>query len=264
MRILLINPPRFNNTPVGREDRCENTIPNVITPTGLVILAGLLEQKHQVKLIDANGYDLDIDYIKAEIEKYHPDYVIFKATPETFYSDVKVASIAKMTDTKILTIMICWSLTKIPEQVLKKARDVDYYPIDYNYERPIHDLCNGKKPEDVKGCAYRESDCVRVNPPTTELFDFNALPMPAWHLIPDFSVYWVQVPSIRPCVFVESMKGCGMVCTFCTIAGVPPTFRDAKKVVDEIEYLYKKRRVKYINFFDATFNITKLPYSSDQ
>ncbi len=27
--------------------------------------------------------------------------------------------------------------------------------------------------------------------------------------------------------------------------------------MNEIEYLYKKRKVKYINFFDATFNITK-------
>lgn len=256
MKILLVNPPRFNGVPVGREDRCENTIPNVITPTGLVILAGLLEQKHNVRLIDANGYNFSFNYIEKDIAKEKPDFVIFKATPETFNSDIKVATIAKKIDKRIQTIMICWSLTKIPKQVLERAKDVDYYPIDYNYERPINDLCNGKDSKDVAGCAYREANGIITNPPTKEPFNFNALPMPAWHLIPDFSVYWVQVPSISPCVFVESMKGCGMTCSFCTICGISPTFRDASKVADELDFL-RQKSVKYINFFDATFNITK-------
>jgi anaerobic magnesium-protoporphyrin IX monomethyl ester cyclase len=257
MNILLVNPPRFNGAPVGREDRCENTIPNIIPPTGLVILAGLLEQKHNVRLIDANGYNLGFSHIEKEMNKEKPDFVIFKATPETFNSDAKVATIAKKTDKKIQTALICWSLTKIPHQVLERAKDVDYYPIDYNYERPINELCNGKNPKDVLGCAYREIAAgISINPPTKEPFNFDSLPMPAWHLIPDFSVYWVQVPSISPCVFVESMKGCGMTCSFCTICGISPTFRRARKVVDEIELLHNKS-VKYINFFDATFNLTK-------
>jgi anaerobic magnesium-protoporphyrin IX monomethyl ester cyclase len=256
MKVLLVNPPRFNGIPVGREDRCENTIPNVITPTGLVILGGMLELNHEVKLIDANGYNLSFNYIEKSIAKEKPDFVIFKVTPETFNSDIRVATIAKKIDKKIQTILICWSLTKVPKQVLERAKYVDFYCVDYNYERPINDLCNGKNPENVAGCAYREADSIGLNLPTKEVFNFNALPAPAWHLISDFSVYWVQVPSINPCVFVESMKGCGMTCTFCTICGVPPTFRDASRVVDELEFL-TNQSVKYINFFDATFNINK-------
>lgn len=256
MNILLINPPRFNRIPVGREDRCENTIPNVIPPTGLVILGGLLEQKHNVQLIDANGYDLNFDNVENKMRSFSPDFVIFKCTPETFNSDKKIATIAKKISKHIRTIMICWSLTKVPAQVLERAIDVDYYPIDYNYERPIEDLCNGKELSKIDGVAYRTINGIVANSPTKAIFDFSALPMPAWHLIPDFSVYWVQVPSISPCVFVETMKGCGMTCSFCTICGVPPTFRDAQKVVEELIFL-RKKSVKYINFFDATFNITK-------
>jgi radical SAM superfamily enzyme YgiQ (UPF0313 family) len=257
MKVLLVNPPRFEGIPVGREDRCENTVPNIITPTGLVILGGLLEQRHEVGLIDANGYDLHYDQIRTELERDRPDFLVFKATPETFYSDLRVASLAKKVDEGIRTIMICWSLRKIAKQVLQKAENVDYYTTDYNYERPVSEICDGRPSEHVMGCAYRSTDGVMVNPPTQERFDFNSLPMPAWHLIPDFSVYWVQAPSIRPCVFVESMKGCGMTCAFCTIAGIRPSFRAASKVVDELEYLCVKRNVKYINFFDATFNITE-------
>ena len=95
MKILLINPPRFKGMCVGREDRCENTIPNVITPTGLVILGGILEQKHEVELIDANGYDLGFNHLEDSIRQYKPDIVIFKATPETFQSDIKTAETSK-------------------------------------------------------------------------------------------------------------------------------------------------------------------------
>jgi hypothetical protein len=43
MKVLLVDPPRFNGMPVVREDRCKTAVPNVVRPTGLAILGGLLE-----------------------------------------------------------------------------------------------------------------------------------------------------------------------------------------------------------------------------
>lgn len=257
MKVLLVNPPKFKGISVIREDRCESAAHNTITPTGLVFLAGMLEQKHQVELIDANGSNKTFSYIEERTQNFKPDVVVFKATPETFFQDVKTAITAKKVNDSIRTVAVCWSLTKIPHQVLRNCQAIDYYIIDSNYERPIADLCGGVSPPDVSGIAFRSGDSIEVNSPSKERFDFNSLPMPAWHLIPDFSVYWVQAPSISPHAFVESAKGCGLTCMFCTIANMPPTFREPKKVVDELEYLFRKRGVKYINFFDATFNISK-------
>jgi radical SAM superfamily enzyme YgiQ (UPF0313 family) len=56
---------------------------------------------------------------------------------------------------------------------------------------------------------------------------------------------------------IESMRGCGLGCKFCTIARVKPVFRSVDQVVDEIEYLYRDRGIKYLGFFDATFNISR-------
>lgn len=257
MKILLINPPRFKGMYVGREDRCENTIPNIITPTGLVILGGILEQKHDIRLIDANGYNLGFDYIEKYIKDYGPDIIIFKATPETFFSDIKIADISNKIDNNIMTVLICWSLTKIPTKVLENAKYVDFYILDYNYEKPIVKITECIETEKINGIAYRKDGRIIVNKPDNEIFDFDSVPMPAWHLIPDFNVYWVQVPSIRPSAIVESMKGCGMGCTFCTISDNKPNFRRPQKVIDEIKYLYLERKVKNISFFDATFNINK-------
>lgn len=257
MKVLLLNPPRFKGMPVGREDRCENTIPNVLPPMGLVYLAGILEQEHVVKLIDANGYNQDLNYLKSEIEEESPDVVIFRATPETFYLDIEVARIAKEVKNSVKTVMICWSLTKLAAQVLEKAMDVDYYVIDYYYERVIPQILKGKSSTRIKGIAYRSAAGIQLNAPEEESFDFNSISMPAWRLIPDFRIYWVQIPSFRPYAMVESAKGCGMGCSFCTIARMKPVFREVSKVADEIEYLYRERGVKYIGFFDATFNIQR-------
>lgn len=258
MKILLINPPRFNGMTVIREDRCESTIPNIITPTGLVILGGILEQKHDICLIDANGYNLGFDYIENYIKDYEPDIIIFKATPETFFSDIKIAEMSNNIDNNIKTILICWSLTKIPTKVLENAKHVNFYILDYNYEKPIVKITECIETEKINGIAYRKDDKIIVNKPDNdENFDFDSIPMPAWHLIRDFNVYWIQVPSIRPSAIIESMKGCGMNCTFCTISDNKPNFRHPKKVVEEIKYLYIDRNVKNISFFDATFNINK-------
>ena len=97
MRICLINPPKFlGKMSVGREDRCENTIPNTIPPTGLVYLGTLIENKgHEVRLLDANGNNYGFDYIYNFIRIERFDYIIFRATTETFYEDIKIAEIAK-------------------------------------------------------------------------------------------------------------------------------------------------------------------------
>jgi tRNA A37 methylthiotransferase MiaB len=257
LKILLVNPPRFNGRPVGREDRCENTIPNVLTPTGLVILAGILEAKHDIRLIDANGLDIGYENIRKQMQNFAPDVVVFKATPETFGSDIQTATVAKAVNTNTKTVMICWSLTRAPERVLQRATQVDCYILDHHYERPIEEIADGADLSQVHGICYRDGNEIVVRPSNEMDFDFSKIPMPAWHLIDQFEPYWVQVPSIRPCVTIESAKGCGMTCSFCTIANIRPCFRNIENVVEEINYLYFSRGVRYLSLFDATFNINR-------
>ena len=61
MKVLLVNPPRFNKIPVLWEDRCEVTERySVLPPYSLLQIASLLRQKeHDVYLVDANGESID-------------------------------------------------------------------------------------------------------------------------------------------------------------------------------------------------------------
>jgi radical SAM superfamily enzyme YgiQ (UPF0313 family) len=80
--------------------------------------------------------------------------------------------------------------------------------------------------------------------------------MPAWDLIPSFKHFFVQTFELSPWCPIEGTKGCGLGCLFCTLGKAIPYFRAPEKVVDEIEYLLS-RGVRYVSFFDSTFNMSR-------
>ena len=91
MRLLLINPPRYDKIPVIREDRCEITERNsVIPPYSLMQLAAMLRDKgHEVTLIDANGEDMSYQEVGKRLLSLQPiDAVIFRSSPTAFNHEV--------------------------------------------------------------------------------------------------------------------------------------------------------------------------------
>ena len=63
MKVLLVNPPRFEGIPVIREERCEVTERySILEPYSLLQIGALLRrQGHEVALIDMNGFDLKME-----------------------------------------------------------------------------------------------------------------------------------------------------------------------------------------------------------
>jgi len=237
-QILLINPPRYKGMPVIREDRCENIdIDCVHPPTSLVYLAGVLrEQGFKVDLLDANVLTYPDRYnwaiVEAFIKMHKPAWVIFRATPSTFYHDIKVVKLAKKYGAK--TLMLCWNLHHVPEKVKQECPDLDIYCNLYHYEYAIEPLISGYK-------VYWSR--------TTDI------PPPAWDLIPDFNIYYTRTKWMSPWAVVRGSKGCYAACKFCVDATTGWHPRSPDLIGDELEYLVKRRRVKYISFFDNTFEV---------
>ena len=96
MKILLINPPRFN--------KIETTIPTFINqkrgelpPLGLLYLASSIQSKtdYDVKILDTSLLDLSYEDIKAEIINYQPDVVGVSIITFLLIDSLKVAEVAK-------------------------------------------------------------------------------------------------------------------------------------------------------------------------
>lgn len=112
MKVLLVNPPRFQGIPVIREERCEVTERySILEPYSLLQIGALLRrQGHEVALIDMNGFDLKMEDLVSELTSFRPDMVMFRFTPTTFDHDMMVAKEIKELDKSTITIGICWTL----------------------------------------------------------------------------------------------------------------------------------------------------------
>lgn len=105
---------------------------------------------------------------------------------------------------------------------------------------------------DIKGIAYRRNGAVIKNEIRPSIKDLDEIPFPARDMLPRV------LQKVKYASMITS-RGCYGRCTFCSV--VPffsqfgPRFRvrSPENVVDEIEYLYKKYKVRNIMFHDANF-----------
>jgi radical SAM superfamily enzyme YgiQ (UPF0313 family) len=243
MKVLLINPPRFNGIPVIREDRCENADRDCVhPPTSLVYIAGILREKgFDVDLLDANAENLSYSFVedwvhRRRVRDRRAEWIIFRSTPSTFYWDCKIVEIAKKY--KIHTLMLNWNLHYVPEKVVQECPDLDVYLNEYHYEYAIPEILE-KFPH-----------YPRSNYPKT--YD---IPDPAWDLILNFKQYYTRTKWFSPWAVVRGSKGCPFICKFCIDANTGWYPRSPELIGDELEYLVKYRKVPYISFFDNTFGI---------
>jgi len=160
MRVLLVNPPRFEGIPVIREERCEITERySILEPYSLLQMGALLRQQgHEVELLDMNGFDLQWKELESRLGSSKPGAVLFRFTPTTFDHDVRTASIARSVLPEARTIGVCWTLRTLPQEVMSQAPDLDFY-IRQEYEVVAPSLMDaiqkGSPMDEVAGIAYR-------------------------------------------------------------------------------------------------------------
>jgi anaerobic magnesium-protoporphyrin IX monomethyl ester cyclase len=262
LRVLLVNPPRFNGIPVIREERCEITERySVLPPYSLLQVASLLRADgHEVKLIDANGWDLGWEAFNEQIQNTNYDALVFRFTPTTFDSDNKVASISKRAHSKAWTIGVCWTLRTVPREVLQSSVDLDIY-IRHEYEvvtpSLISAFARGDDLSTVHGIAYRNGDKIVVNNDAESLSDWDSLPMPAYDLLPSLKNYFINTPHGSPFTTLYTSKGCPFSCIFCTVRNTSVKKRSAESILSELRYLKKNFNIKMVSFFDETFTLDR-------
>ncbi len=265
MKVLLVNPPRFNGIPVIREERCEITERySIVPPYSLLQVASLLRERgHEVSIIDANVLDLDYEELKRKMSgREGQDYaaLIFRFTPTTFDHDMILTKVSKELCPAAKTIGICWTMRTLPEEVLENAPSLDIY-IMHEYEVVVPDLIDSlSKNRDisaVKGVAYRDNCKIIKNQDAKPIEDYNTVPLPAYDLLPSLENYYINTRHGAPFTIMYTSKGCPFNCIYCTVAGTKWKARNAKSVLDEIRYLKKEHNIKTISFFDETFTLDR-------
>jgi len=251
MKILLINPPQTFFP--GSDPPAANL------PLGLLyVAAGLDEAGYETEILDAFMTDssfrkigditevgMPYERIKEEIRRRKPD-IVGIANPFTCQVEhaVRVADIVKEVDPSILTVVGGPHVTVVPVEFLEEAGNVDIVVIGEG-EHTMLDIVRffegREKIDDVQGIAHRKDDKVLLNSPRPFNKNLDELPYPAYHLV-DMEQY-LDPKKIEY-----------------------RSFQSRAYIVDHIEHVVNKYRVKTIYFEDdnLTFDIKRFEAICDK
>jgi anaerobic magnesium-protoporphyrin IX monomethyl ester cyclase len=283
MKILLINPPQTFFP--GSDPPAANL------PLGLLYLAAVLDEAgYKTEILDAFMTDspfrkigdmtevgMPYEKIKEEIRRRKPD-IVGIANPFTSQVEhaVRVADIVKEVNPSILTVVGGPHVTVVPTEFLEEAKNVDIVAIgegEYTILDIVRFFEGKKKIDDIEGITHRMDGKVVLNSPRPFNENLDELPYPAYHLV-DMEQYlspkMIEYRSFQSrALSMITSRGCPFNCSFCSVhLHMGKTFRahSVDYVVDHIEHLVNKYRVKTIYFEDdnLTFDIKRFEAICDK
>jgi len=245
MRFLLINP----YYPIS-----EGPSP----PLGIAFLGAALEAVGiGVEVADFVVNPYSSAYLKDVLKRFQPQIAGITSVTMTFDNAVKIVKDIKQINPDILTVMGGPHVSFCAEETMKCFPEIDII-VKGEGDESIVDLTrameNGRKWDQVKGIVYRNGSVIYSTGDRKKMADVNALPVPARHLLPLGRYRTLNMP-----VSMTTSRGCPFKCIFCVgrkMVGAKVRYRNAKPVVDEMEYL-NTLGFPQINIADDLFTANK-------
>jgi len=239
-KVLLIN-PRINKSYMGP----------IRPPAGLGYLAQSLEsQSIDYDIIDMNlGYRLN--YLWKRIDRYKPDLV--GVTVWTYrYKDIYAFLEAIKKRYPDLDIVAGGPhISTLRERALQECGAIDY-GMTLEGERSLVSLCKGAPLKGIRGLIYYEGKGLAYAGDEDLDYDLNSVSFPRYRKV-ELSKYFLKE------ILIISSRGCPFSCTYCPVnlaIGRKLRVRNAKNVVDEIEYWYNAGYRRF-NIGDDNFTFYK-------
>jgi len=262
VKIALINPPHSLEERYGSMKTVGNTMPSL----GMLGLAGVLREGGcDVAVIDAPSRNLGYtDTLKAALA-FAPDAVGMTAFTPSIYNAVKTAEQLKAARPDLPIVLGGPHLAAAPEETMRRfpCFDVGGVGEAESYLVPLFAAVVQRGDlSTIKGLLYRDGDTVRSTGRPAALKDMDALPFPAWDLLPDFPAgYRPAAHTYRrlPAATMFTTRGCPEQCTFCDRGVFGNTIRahSAEYVVDQIEFLIKRFAIRDLTIYDDIFPLLK-------
>ena len=240
-RVLLNNPPSTEPYSRGRAFGC----------TGLAHVAGYLRRAAdcEIAIVDSPLEGLDFERTLERIEDFRPDVVGFTAFTEQIKAAARMAQIVRDRLPGAVTVVGGVHATALPRETLVEFPEFDmavYGEGEITFSELCRALDSGGDVSGIDGLAWRESGGeVRLANPRERLLDLDALPLPAWDLLPR-----------APHYFVQTIRGCPLACKFCMNPnGKAVRARSVENVLAELEWIIAAWEPSAIHFGDEIFTI---------
>ena len=259
MRVLLIIPPGTVEESYGRLSAAAGELPML---GAAYIAASLLDQGHDVKIIDYEVNRLPLDRVEADIRAFDPHVLGMTAYITNMRRCAAVAKVAKSVNRGITVVLGGPQVSVFPEEGFCSP-DVDMIVLSEG-EIVIRNVMNAlgdeAKLRNVLGIWFRtrSGEIVRNEreglagdpdtflPPALELYEMDKYYPPA-HI------------RGRKVAHLLTSRGCPFECTFCETKltfGRSFRYHSPERVVAELE-AYVTRGYDSFQFFDDIFTINK-------
>ncbi|MFL5280622.1 MAG: magnesium-protoporphyrin IX monomethyl ester anaerobic oxidative cyclase [Rhodopila sp.] len=259
MRILLIHP----NYHSGGAEIAGNW-----PPAWAAYLAGALKSAGfaDLRFIDAMTNDISEDNLRAILAEEKPDIVGCTAITPSIYKAERVLEIVKELHPNAVTVLGGIHATFMYQQVLTEAPWIDVIIRGEGEEiltNLVRTVAAGNWPAQkhtIKGLAFTDQTpegakivATAAAPTIKDLDSIEA----DWDIL-EWSKY-IYIPLNCRVAIPNMARGCPFTCSFCSQWKFwrDYRFRDPKKVVDEIETLYKKHNIGFFILADEEPTINR-------
>ncbi len=222
-------------------------------PLELAFAAALLRRDGvEVELLAANVLGMTHSAVVEHLRRDPPGFALIPSAWGSLMDDYKLLGMLRqgLPDTKL--IISGPNVTADPKTTLQGS-PADFV-ILHEPEEAIHLLATGTAPSEVPNLAFMEDE---------QLVTTNRRPPPGWESYPlpardllDLSLYTVPFSKRLPATTIATTRGCVHHCTFCPTHiwnGKEVRARPVALVLDEIDELVGRYRMRELNFRDDTF-----------
>ncbi|MBB3694639.1 magnesium-protoporphyrin IX monomethyl ester anaerobic oxidative cyclase [Sphingomonas sp. BK580] len=256
MRILLVNVP---HPAIGSRIPREQ-----LPPLGLLAIGGpLIDDGHDVELLDGELGPLPLDRLVAEVTARAPDAVLFGHSGSSSAQPI-ISLVAAEIAVRLPAAWIIYGgvhPTYFWREILADEPHVHAVVRGEGEEtarRLMRALEDGTPLDDVPGIAFRRDDMPVGTPPAPVITDLDAYRV-GWELI-DHSRYGYW--GGKRAVVVQFSRGCPHLCNYCGQRGFWTRWRhrDPVLLAGEIARLHREHGVEVFNFADENPSAGRKPW----
>ncbi|MBN2368724.1 radical SAM protein [Candidatus Woesearchaeota archaeon] len=259
-KVLILNPPSFDNFQYVKEGRCESRKGGQLTPpvTLGIISALLTEQGIDNELYDMMARPVSGKRLNNILEKRFEIAFISVSAP-TYRFDKKMAGLIRSKNKDCLICAIGVLPTALPKLILE---DFDVAVIGEPEMTALEIVKNYKKDKNslnqVKGICYRKGQNIIANDPRPVLQDLDSLPFPDRKKMP--TRRYINPKTGKPFTVIKAQRGCPHSCSFCTASfyyGKKARYRSVGNVIREIKECIREHSIDDFMFLGDTFTINR-------
>jgi radical SAM superfamily enzyme YgiQ (UPF0313 family) len=257
MKIAFVYPP-FHHKKFEEDLDIVSQEFGLFPPLGIAYAAAIHERSGgEARIIDANALCLSKKQVLADLEQWRPDMIAFLLTAYSFFDTL--AWIKYLKENTQLPILVGNVLCAMYPNAVMSHAAIDYMligPATKTLPELTRRITKNESLDGLPGVGWRKNGQVVITMPETFREDFDDLPFPARHLLPNHK-YHAVMSKRTPYTIMVTSKGCNAQCTFCHIHEIPYSAQTPERTVAEIEECVTKHGIREMDIFDPSFTMDR-------